>query len=193
MNKQNNINKNKKTFRYIGLGILLLIFTFVFSNNAKKEEEQKIDNLFEKEIVLNIQKFKDQGAEHISEFGNFEYNSNPPTSGPHYAQAPSWGFYSEAIDDESALHAVEHGGIWISYRDLSEPEIELLKDFAETNNQSVIITPRALNDAAISVVSWTKLVNFESVDVDALQKFLLLLLFPPLQFVLLIYQGSQIV
>jgi len=31
-----------------------------------------------------------------------------------------------------------------------------------------------MNDAPISAVSWTKLVQFESVNVDALQKFLLL-------------------
>ena len=124
MKKQKNINKKKKTLIYIGVVVLFLVFSFVFSNKAKTIEEQELNDLFDKEIILDVQEYKNQGTDHISESGDFEYNSNPPTSGPHYGQAPSWGFYSEPIDDESALHAVEHGGVWVSYKELSEPEID---------------------------------------------------------------------
>ncbi len=167
-------NTNTKTLIVVGVIILLLLFAYFSSNKAKKNEQQAIDNLFEQEITLDVQEFKDQGTEHISESGQFTYNSNPPTSGPHYGQAPAWGFYSEPIDDESALHAVEHGGVWVSYKDLNQDEIDLLKGFVDSNSQSVIVTPRPKNNARISAVAWTKLVEFESVDVDALQKFLLL-------------------
>ena len=61
-----------------------------------------------------------------------------------------------------------------SAKKLFTQSIDLLKEFVETNSQSVIVTPRAMNNAPISAVSWTKLVQFESVNVDALQKFLLL-------------------
>jgi len=167
-------NKNTKTLIFIGVTILLLLFAYISSNKAKQNEQQAIDDLFEKEIVLDVQEFKDQGTEHISEPGNFEYNSNPPTSGPHYAQAPEWGFYPKPIDDESALHAVEHGGVWVSYNNLNQDEIDILKEFTDTNAQSVIVTPRPENNTRISAVAWTKLVKFDDVDVDALQKFLLL-------------------
>jgi len=168
------MKKHKKNFIYIGLIFLLLFLAFFASNKAKQNERQAIDNLFEKEITLDVQEFKDQGIEHVSEPGLFNYNSNPPTSGPHYPRAPAWGFYPEPIDDESSLHAVEHGGIWISYKDLNEDEIELLKEFARNNAQSVIVTQRPQNNTPVSAVAWTKLVEFDELDVDALQKFLLL-------------------
>jgi hypothetical protein len=72
-------------------------FCFISSSKAKKNERQAIYNLFEKEITLNIQEFKDQGTEHISEPGQFTYNSNPPTSGPYYGQAPSWDFLQSLL------------------------------------------------------------------------------------------------
>lgn len=167
-------NKNKKTFIYIGGIVVLLLVSFILSNKAKNDEQQAIEDLFDKEIILDVQDFADQGADHIPDPGQFEYNSNPPTSGPHYGQAPAWGFYPEPMEDELAIHAIEHGGVWISYKDLNEDEIDLLKDFAKNNSKSVIITPRDKNESRISAVAWTKLTQFESVDVDALQKFLLL-------------------
>lgn len=153
---------------------LLLIISFISSERAKRNEQQKIDQLFDREIIFEVQEFEDQGIDHISEPNTFAYNSNPPTSGPHYGRAPNWGFYPEPIDDESALHAVEHGGLWVSFKDLDTAEIDLLKEFAEHNSQSVIVTPRPENDARIAAVTWTKLVEFDQVDIDALQKFLIL-------------------
>ncbi len=167
-------NKNTKTLIIIGVTILLLLFAYISSNKAKQKEQQAVNDLFEKEITLDVQEFKDQGTEHISESGLFEYNSNPPTSGPHYGQAPAWGFYEEPIDDESAIHAIEHGGVWVSYKNLEQAEIDILEDFAKNNSESVIVTSRDKNESRISAVAWTKLVEFEDIDIDALQKFLLL-------------------
>ena len=167
-------NKNMKTPIIIGAIVVLLVFAFISSGKAKEDEQQAVDNLFDKEIVLNVQDFDDQGTEHISESGQFIYNSNPPTSGPHYGQAPVWGFYEDPIDDKSAIHAIEHGGVWVSYKNLEQVEIDLLRSFAKNNSESVIVTPRDKNDSRISAVAWTKLAQFENVDVDTLQKFLLL-------------------
>lgn len=170
---------NKHTKRKVQLFVtflvpLLLIIAFITSNKAKKSEEERIDNLFEERVELDVQEFRDQGTDHISTPANFEYNSNPPTSGPHYPKAPAWGFYPEAIDDESALHAVEHGGMWVSYRDIDESGVEILREFAKKHNQSVIISPRPENSTPIALVMWTRLVELEEIDLDQMEKFLLL-------------------
>ena len=100
--KKNKKNKKNNNYRiYIGIIVLVLVTVFISSNNAKQKEQQNIDDLFDREIILDVQEFSEQGAEHISESGLFSYNSNPPTSGSHYGQAPAWGFYSKEIDDES--------------------------------------------------------------------------------------------
>src|SRR3989344_4007834 len=58
-----------------------------------------------------------------------DYNSNPPTSGNHYGTPANWGVYNEPLPDEHLVHNLEHGGIWISYRDPSDQDlIGKLKD-----------------------------------------------------------------
>ena len=72
--------KKSRTLTYVGGVVLLLLVILILSNQAKKQERQALDDLFDKEIILQVQDFSDQGAEHISESGQFTYNSNPPTS-----------------------------------------------------------------------------------------------------------------
>ena len=87
-----------------------------------------------------------------------EYNSNPPTSGAHYAQTARSGFREEAVADQYILHSLEHGGIWISYRPSVSDEIkEALKQF---KGGKVIITPREANDEDIALAAWGRLDTF---------------------------------
>src|SRR3989338_3358928 len=75
-----------------------------------------------------------------------EYNSNPPTSRPHYGQPADWGIYEQPLPDERLLHNLEHGGIWISSRDTDDTAlISELRDIADYYTLKVIMTPRLEN------------------------------------------------
>ena len=58
------------------------------------------------------------------------YNSDPPTSGPHYAQPAQAGFYDEALPDEQLVHNLEHGYIviWYNCTSLEETACEDFKE-----------------------------------------------------------------
>lgn len=99
------------------------------------------------------------------------YNSNPPTSGPHAGPAP-WGFSEQEIADENAIHNLEHGGIWISYKDLDDTSIETLQGIARMNSQSVVVAPRTANDSPVAIASWGRLMEMESVDEQAIAEFI---------------------
>lgn len=166
--------KKNKTNVYIAIIIFILAAAFLISKQAKQKEIKAIDNLFDKDIVLDVQDFDNQGANHINESTGFEYNSNPPSSGPHFAKAARWGFYENEIPDESVIHALEHGGIWVSYKNVTDEEKEILKQFYKENSQSVVISPREKNDSKIAIASWKRVVNMDSVDLDSLRKYILL-------------------
>ena len=88
------------------------------------------------------------------------YNSNPPTSGPHYAEPADEGFYGAPIPDERVVHNLEHGDVWIAYRpNLPDNVKDMLRDIAKKYDK-VIITPRDANDFDISVVAWGRLDSF---------------------------------
>ena len=61
------------------------------------------------------QKIKDEGRGHVDIGTQVDYNSNPPTSGKHYADWVRSGFYSEPKDDRNLVHSLEHGYVIMSY------------------------------------------------------------------------------
>ena len=62
-----------------------------------------------------------------------EYNSTPPTSGPHWDSGwAGCGFFVEEMPDEQVVHNMEHGQVIISYNLSDEDEIEQLREIART-------------------------------------------------------------
>lgn len=116
--------------------------------------------------------FPIQGQEHIAVGVSHEaYNSNPPTSGPHYAQPANWGVYQIELPDEQVIHNLEHGGIWISYTDIDDTTKMALENIAKSRSK-IIVTPRSKNDAPITLASWGKLQKFQTLDEQAIQVFI---------------------
>lgn len=116
----------------------------------------------------------DQGALHIAIGQEHEpYNSNPPTSGPHYAAPAKWGIYDTPLPDEQLIHNLEHGGIWISYRDAGDAElIAKLKDIAEDYTIKVIMAPRPENDSPMALAAWTRLLKLDTFDEKQIKAFI---------------------
>lgn len=103
------------------------------------------------------------GRSHISPGDpGFEYNSNPPTSGPHYASPVPTGFYSEQREDEALIHNIEHGQIWISYSDVGSNTTAELETLASQYPNAVVVTYRLENDAPLAVASWGHVMKLDS-------------------------------
>jgi hypothetical protein len=103
--------------------------------------------------------YANQGQIHIKENESHPpYNSNPPTSGWHYLNPARLGFYDEELPDETLIHNLEHGEIWISFKPTTPEEMKTkLKSVLGTR---VIITKRAKNDTDIVIAAWTRLDAF---------------------------------
>lgn len=101
-----------------------------------------------------------QAANHIPVDSAHEpYNSDPPTSGPHYDRPARVGFYEKPFPDERLIHNMEHGDVWISYRpDVATASREALRQF--TDSPKVIVTPRADNEWDITLAAWGRLDGF---------------------------------
>ncbi len=111
------------------------------------------------------QTIPDQGREHVPLGQAFEYNSNPPTSGPHFANPAEWGVYDKEIHDQILIHNLEHGGIWISYRPgVASSTVEQLAAIAKEFGRKVIMAPRQANDADIALAAWNHLDKFSETE-----------------------------
>lgn len=103
--------------------------------------------------------FPIQGRDHIEEGSTHPaYNSNPPSSGWHYANPARDGFYETSLPDEQLVHNLEHGDIWIAYHPRVSSEVKKrLRSFA---GGKVIVTLREANEFDISLVAWGRVDSF---------------------------------
>jgi hypothetical protein len=57
-------------------------------------------------------------GDHVTDGQPIAYPSFPPTYGPHWPAPTTWGYHSEAVPDERAVHSLEHGGVVASYNNV---------------------------------------------------------------------------
>jgi len=69
---------------------------------------------------------------HITEGQPIAYPSYPPTYGPHWPAPTTWGYHSEAIPDERAVHNLEHGGVVASYNNVPSDALAALQALLTT-------------------------------------------------------------
>lgn len=109
---------------------------------------------------------------HVPQGTKVDYNSNPPTSGSHWPEPAAWGFYGYRLHDSQLVHNLEHGGIWISFKDVDEQIQAKLKAIAGKYPQAVIVTQRPQNDSRIAVASWGRLATLDTLDEAFIERFI---------------------
>jgi len=66
--------------------------------------------------------------------GTAKYDRNPPAGGAHNDVWLNCGVYGRPVRNENAVHALEHGAVWITYRgSLAPAAIITLRRFVETH------------------------------------------------------------
>ncbi len=125
------------------------------------------------------------GAQHIPDGQRaVDYNSNPPTSGQHWAQPAEAGFYEEVLPDEQLLHNLEHGYVVVYYNcsDLSDEACKRLKSdiqnamrqagvSSNTRTPKLIAIPRPGMPDRVVYTSWGWLLRADRFDPEELLTF----------------------
>jgi hypothetical protein len=111
------------------------------------------------------------------------YNSDPPTSGRHYASTLDAGFYeSGEVKDPHPegflVHNLEHGYVifWYNCSLLNESNCSDLKEQIKgvldaENNFKVIAFPWESIDAPVVMTSWGRMLSFSNFDPQQAQDF----------------------
>jgi len=103
-----------------------------------------------------------------------DYNSIPPTSGPHWEQVADWGIHTEPIPNELQVHNLKYGGVAIQYKTEDTELIAQLEEFAEKQPDSpcyLLVAPYPDMDATIALTAWAVRDTMEAYDETSLQAF----------------------
>ena len=143
----------------LGVGVLAVIGLFVWQG-ARPQAGEAIPIMTTGHITVD----SDPG----------KYNSDPPTSGPHYPSEAQAGFYDTNIYKYPAgylVHNLEHGYIifWYNCASLNESACAELKSQIKAvmdgvNNVKVIAYPWDAIDVPVVMTSWGRLQKMETFD-----------------------------
>jgi len=90
------------------------------------------------------------------------YAPLPPGGGNH---APIWqncGFYNAPVASENAVHSLEHGAVWITYRpDLPTDQVDVLRRLAERQTY-VLVSPYPELPAPVVASAWNRQLLLDS-------------------------------
>ena len=101
-----------------------------------------------------------------------EYNSDPPTSGPHSAKAAACGIFRQPVPDVYQLHDLAIGVVLFQYSPALEAgEVERIEELARTFEDRIIVAPRPGMDAPVVATAWTTMMKLEGIDEESLRAF----------------------
>jgi hypothetical protein len=134
-----------------------------------------------------VKTYDDLSQEHVAVGETVDYPQIPPVGGTHWEAWQDCGVYDEPIRSEAAVHSMEHGAVWITYRpDLPDGDVEELEDFfrrqplvvvtvkgvrRDTNERYILMSPFPGLPAPIVISSWAHQLRLDSPDDPRLQRY----------------------
>lgn len=123
----------------------------------------------DRSAATSVQSFDVAAPMHVE--GTVAYAQTPPAGGDHNPVWLNCGLYRKVVTPELAVHSMEHGAAWITYRaDLTPAEITKLAALAR--EEYTLVSPFDGLDAPIVASSWGKQIKVDSADDPALASFL---------------------
>lgn len=160
--------EHKVTIGIILLTVLIILGGTLLTSRQSKEESQR------KSVPLMGEKMPDLGGQHIAHGEKHAaYNSNPPTSGPHWADVAGGGIKDAPVPDELMLHSMEHGAAVVWYREgLPQSDIEQITQAFNATPGKKIMVPRKDLDTPVALTSWGHLLKLNSIDQNTIEQFI---------------------
>ncbi len=136
--------------------------------------------------------FASQGNTHIQQgsASPIDYNSTPPTSGPHYPGLAPWDIYDEPIRYEQVVHNMEDGGVIVYYQcedgcpELREQLAGVVQPYLD-GGRHVLMMPNDPTwtgfgsqsahrdmEARIALTAWQRLDKFDEFDAGRIRAFI---------------------
>lgn len=115
--------------------------------------------------------FDNLSREHVQ--GPVEYDETPPVGGEHDATWQNCGFYDEPVPNETAVHSLEHGAVWITFApDLDEAEVDAIREIANAQTY-ILASPYEDLPSPVVASAWGNQIELDSAtDNEDLEQFI---------------------
>lgn len=157
------------TFVIIGGGVW-----FVSSGSLEKDQTEDNRPQAVSSPVEGTQDFDVASRTHIAQGTNSQdFNTNPPSSGQHWASPAEVGYYDSPLVDEQVVHNLEHGHVWLTFKpDVAQEIKDKIKAIVEADSWKVVAASREANDSKFAYVAWGRVLKMEEFDENKVKDFI---------------------
>jgi hypothetical protein len=170
----NVVTQDRRPWGLIAAAVAVLVFAAAVITYAvvavQRDEANEVSSIDEIDGIENFDYAA--GQSHVPE--SVDYEQSPPVGGPH---DPSWAdctgtVYDVDIRHENAVHALEHGAVWITYDPaaLSDDEVAQLAELVD-GESGRLLSPYEGLDSPISLQSWNHQLKVDSADDVRIEQF----------------------
>lgn len=162
----------RNQFWIYGTGAVLLIALIlpvtIVSVKNQKEKSRLIAQAAKP--IDGVQSYRSLTRNHTSK--QVAYSLNPPAGGDHAGGFINCGIYTHPINNWEAVHSMEHGAVWVTYRpSFSSKEIGILRKIA-ASRPYVLLSPYSNLSSPVVASAWGKQLMLESASDPRLALFL---------------------
>lgn len=140
------------------LAVVLIIVAIVWTVNAQPGE------------ISGVVTYSNLSRDHVT--GSVTYPQKPPVGGPHNAVWQNCGIYSNPVQNEHAVHDLEHGAVWITYQPaLNASAIEQLRSLVRGHDHA-LLSPYSGLPTPVVISAWGVQLQVQSASDPRLAQFL---------------------
>jgi hypothetical protein len=112
------------------------------------------------------------GLAHTHVGGDVQYPQTPPVGGPHSNVWLRCGVYDVPIPNVNAVHSMEHGAVWITYRPgLPQADVDAIKKLQLVKPAFILISPFPGLPSPVVASAWGLQLTVDRADDPRLRAF----------------------
>lgn len=121
--------------------------------------------------IPGLVSYQDVGRGHANDTV-FPQSPRPPAGGLHHDIWLNCGIYAEPVETGQAVHSLEHGAVWITYRpDLPRDQVEALRRRVRGADY-LILSPYPGQDSPVVLTAWAVQLDVDGVDDPRIDQFI---------------------
>jgi hypothetical protein len=161
--------RNQREMRIIriGGGIIAALLVVAIGYGIWNWADDRSSNQAVEKPVAN---YTYAGSQHSGEPQT--YSEHPPVGGVHNDVWQNCGYYALPINEENAVHSLEHGAVWITYDpSLPQDQIDRLKNLADEQDY-ILVSPMDGLPSPVVASSWNHQIQLEGANDADLMRFI---------------------
>jgi len=164
--------ERRRTLFIVGPAVLLVVVLISVVGVLIFQEAQRQDEIDKaaSQPIQGVQSFDKLGRDHVET--PVTYPQTPPVGGNHNSVWLNCGVYPQPVPNENAVHALEHGAVWITYQPtLPAAQVETLKKLAKANSYALLSPYEGIKSPVVAS-AWGKQLALPNADDPRLAVFL---------------------